>query len=131
MVKTGLHNWQSSENKRNNELLHSSTNSSKRYGYNNDETGGDEINILSRLWRQIVTGSNKDMKSSQAISININMQGGIDMIYDLLKQMISTGNFPSGDLTNKLNVFFAVGQITQEQYAELMGMLNHKVIPTA
>ena len=50
------------------------------------------------------------------------------MIYDLLKQMISTGNFPTGDLTNKLNVFFAVGQITQEQYAELMGMLNPKMV---
>ena len=48
------------------------------------------------------------------------------MIYQLLKRMIVTGNYQKDDMQNKLNVFFAVNQITQEQYLELTELINSK-----
>ena len=48
------------------------------------------------------------------------------MIYTLLKRMIVTGNYEKDDMQNKLNVFFAVNQITQEQYLELTNLINSK-----
>lgn len=45
-------------------------------------------------------------------------------IYGLLKRMISTGNYQKEDMQNKLNVFYAVNQITEEQYLELMKIIN-------
>ena len=48
------------------------------------------------------------------------------MIYTLLKRMIVTGNYQKDDMQNKLNVFFAVNQITQEQYLELTELINSK-----
>ena len=48
------------------------------------------------------------------------------MIYPLLKRMIVTGNYQKDDMQNKLNVFFAVNQITQEQYLELTELINSK-----
>ena len=48
------------------------------------------------------------------------------MIYTLLKRMITTGNYQKDDMQNKLNVFFAVNQITQEQYLELTELINSK-----
>ena len=48
------------------------------------------------------------------------------MIYTLLKRMITTGNYEKDDMQNKLNVFFAVNQITQEQYLELTELINSK-----
>ena len=48
------------------------------------------------------------------------------MIYGLLKRMITTGNYEKDDMQNKLNVFFAVNQITQEQYLELTELINSK-----
>ena len=48
------------------------------------------------------------------------------MIYTLLKRMIVTGNYEKDDMQNKLNVFFAVNQITQEQYLELTELINSK-----
>lgn len=47
-------------------------------------------------------------------------------IYLLLKRMITTGNYNKEDMENKLNVFFAVNQITQEQYLELLGLIAPK-----
>ena len=48
------------------------------------------------------------------------------MIYTLLKRMIVTGNYQKDDMQNKLNVFFAVNQITEEQYLELTELINSK-----
>ena len=48
------------------------------------------------------------------------------MIYPLLKRMIVTGNYQKDDMQNKLNVFFAVNQITEEQYLELTELINSK-----
>ena len=50
------------------------------------------------------------------------------MIYTLLKRMIVTGNYEKDDMQNKLNVFFAVNQITQEQYLELTELINSKQV---
>ena len=48
------------------------------------------------------------------------------MIYTLLKRMITTGNYEKDDMQNKLNIFFAVNQITEEQYLELTELINSK-----
>ena len=50
----------------------------------------------------------------------------MNTIYELLKRMITTGNYEKADMQNKLDVFFMVGRITQEQYLELMGLTNPK-----
>ena len=36
------------------------------------------------------------------------------MIYQLLKRMITTGNYEKDDMQNKLDVFFTVNRITEE-----------------
>ena len=46
------------------------------------------------------------------------------MIYTLLKRMITTGNYEKEDMQNKLDIFFAVNRITEEQYLELMELIN-------
>ena len=48
------------------------------------------------------------------------------MIYALLKRMIITGNYEKDDMQNKLDVFFAVNRITEEQYLELTNLINSK-----
>ena len=48
------------------------------------------------------------------------------MIYTLLKRMIVTGNYQKDDMQNKLDVFFAVNRITEEQYLELTNLINSK-----
>ena len=48
------------------------------------------------------------------------------MIYQLLKRMIVTGNYEKDDMQNKLDVFFAVNRITEEQYLELTELINSK-----
>ena len=48
------------------------------------------------------------------------------MIYQLLKRMITTGNYEKDDMQNKLDVFFAVNRITEEQYLELTELINSK-----
>lgn len=50
-------------------------------------------------------------------------------IYELAKRMITTGNYQREDLQNKLNIYFFVNQITQEQYLELTKMINPMVLP--
>ena len=52
----------------------------------------------------------------------------MNTIYELLKRMITTGNYQKEDMQNKLNVFFAVNQITQEQYLELTELITPKPI---
>ena len=46
------------------------------------------------------------------------------MLYNLLKNLIEKNYYEKEDMINKLNVFFAFNQITQEQYAELMAKVN-------
>ena len=48
------------------------------------------------------------------------------MIYQLLKRMIVTGNYEKEDMQNKLDIFFAVNRITDEQYLELTELINSK-----
>ena len=48
------------------------------------------------------------------------------MIYTILKRMITTGNYEKDDMQNKLDVFFAVNRITEEQYLELTNLINSK-----
>ncbi len=55
----------------------------------------------------------------------------MNTIYELLKRMISTGNYEKKDMQNKLNIFFTVNQITQEQYLELIALINPKTLPVA
>ena len=50
------------------------------------------------------------------------------MIYPLLKRMITTGNYEKDDMQNKLDVFFAVNRITEEQYLELTELINPKQV---
>ena len=47
------------------------------------------------------------------------------MIYTLLKRMITTGNYEKEDMQNKLNIFYLVNQITEEQYLELTELINN------
>lgn len=46
------------------------------------------------------------------------------MLYNMLKSLITKGKFIKEDMTNKLNVFFAFTQITEEQYTELLEIVN-------
>ena len=46
------------------------------------------------------------------------------MIYTLLKRMITTGNYEKENMQNKLNIFYAVNQLTDEQYLELTELIN-------
>ena len=48
------------------------------------------------------------------------------MIYTLLKRMITTNNYQKDDMQNKLDIFFAVNRITEEQYLELTELINSK-----
>ena len=50
------------------------------------------------------------------------------MIYVLLKRMITTGNYEKEDMQNKLDIFFAVNRITEEQYLELTELINSKSV---
>jgi hypothetical protein len=53
------------------------------------------------------------------------------MLYNLLKNLITNKRFTKEDMTNKLNVFYTFNQITQEQYEELLGMVNGTSVETA
>ena len=50
------------------------------------------------------------------------------MIYALLKRMITTGNYKKEDMQNKLDIFFSVNRITEEQYLELTKLINSKPV---
>lgn len=53
----------------------------------------------------------------------------MNTIYHLLKTMISSNRYNKEDLANKLDVFYAMGRITQEQYLELMEAITPPVMP--
>ena len=44
------------------------------------------------------------------------------MLYRILKRLIEKGQ--TEGLTNKLDIFFAVGKLTEEEYTELTGLLT-------
>lgn len=45
------------------------------------------------------------------------------MVYNVMKRIIEKGNYDPVDMQTKLDVYFAYGRITQEQYEELSGEL--------
>lgn len=50
------------------------------------------------------------------------------MTYGLIKKIIAKGNYDRDDLMNKLDVFLLAGRITDEQYKELIEMLNESEV---
>ena len=50
------------------------------------------------------------------------------MIYKLCKKIIEGGNYTYDDMLNKLDVFLLADRITAEQYKELKGIMDSKVV---
>lgn len=46
-----------------------------------------------------------------------------DLIYKVCKRTIERGNYPD-DMQTRLDVFYAAGKLTTEQYDELVNMLG-------
>ena len=46
------------------------------------------------------------------------------MTYARLKKLISRGAYDKEDMLNKLDVFLMANRITEEQYQELVGMME-------
>ncbi|WP_303870460.1 hypothetical protein [Acetobacterium wieringae] len=46
------------------------------------------------------------------------------MTYKVAKMMITNGNYEYNDMLKKLDIFLLGNRITQEQYTELVGLLN-------
>lgn len=46
----------------------------------------------------------------------------MNMLYRTLKRMIERGQ--TGGIETKIDIFFAAGKLTEEEYNELIGMLN-------
>ncbi|NFT06827.1 hypothetical protein FDF26_07045 [Clostridium botulinum] len=46
------------------------------------------------------------------------------MLYNVIKNLIEHNYYEREDMTNKLNVFMLVNQISQDQYLELLAMIN-------
>ena len=53
------------------------------------------------------------------------------MLYKILKNLISNNYFTNDDIKNKLNLFVLYNQLTQEQYAELMNMVEPPITPNS
>lgn len=47
------------------------------------------------------------------------------MIYKLCKKVIVSGNYDKEDMQKKLDVYLLCNRITQEQYEELVAMMNN------
>ena len=47
------------------------------------------------------------------------------MLYQVLRRTIERGNFDLAEIQEKLDVFYAVGRIIQDEYSELVGMLQN------
>ena len=48
------------------------------------------------------------------------------MTYKVCKRLIQNGNYEKEDMLIKLDVFLLNDRITQEQYNELIGLINEK-----
>lgn len=46
------------------------------------------------------------------------------MTYKLCKKMITNGKYIEQDMLKKLDVFYATNRLTDEQYTELVHMIN-------
>jgi len=46
------------------------------------------------------------------------------MLYQRIKKIIESGNYNAETLLNQLDIFLLNQRITNEQYAELVGMIN-------
>ena len=46
------------------------------------------------------------------------------MIYTFLKNKITRGNYNQDDLKNKMDVYLLCNRITEEQYNELMALMD-------
>ncbi|MGN2368960.1 hypothetical protein FDF26_14125 [Clostridium botulinum] len=46
------------------------------------------------------------------------------MLYGIIKNLIEHNYYEREDMTNKLNVFMLVNQITKDKYLELLAMIN-------
>lgn len=45
------------------------------------------------------------------------------MLYKALLKIIQAGQYEKADMQNRLDIFFACGRITAEQYQELTGLI--------
>lgn len=45
------------------------------------------------------------------------------MAYNLLKALVKKGTQSAAELTKKANVYFAAGQLTAEEYTEVMALI--------
>lgn len=48
------------------------------------------------------------------------------MTYKLCKKMITNGHYTKKDMLNKLDVFYATNRLTDEEYTELVNMINER-----
>ena len=48
------------------------------------------------------------------------------MTYTRLKKIIQQGTFDKNDLMNKIDIFLLANRITEDQYKELVNLLNAK-----
>lgn len=46
------------------------------------------------------------------------------MTYNVCKRLIQNGNYEKEDMLTKLDIFLLNNRITQEQYSELVGMIE-------
>ena len=46
------------------------------------------------------------------------------MTYKVAKMMITNGNYEYDDMLKKLDIFLLGNRITEEQYTELVGLMN-------
>lgn len=45
-------------------------------------------------------------------------------IYVMLKRLIQKGNYDKQDIMNKLDTYFLMGRLTEDEYFELYNMVN-------
>ena len=50
-------------------------------------------------------------------------------MYDIVRQVIEAGGYDLADLTHRINVLFARGELTEEESAELLGMAQDNAKP--
>ena len=46
-------------------------------------------------------------------------------MYNICKKMILNGNYEKEDMMNKLDIYLLKNRITEEQYLELVGLINN------
>lgn len=49
-------------------------------------------------------------------------------IYVMLKRLIQKGNYDEADMINKLDTYYLMGRLTDDEYMELMGMVCPPVV---